>query len=490
MNNTANYILLYAGYCIGIDYLDRNTEVLQKQTGFFSKAEQFPYIDAWTFTHIAWGVIAKRMNLSLPIYTGLSVLNEIVLEQLVCKYAEKNPLIHFSKSCDSVPHMAADVVYGLAGYLLTPKNTEAFKSSGVVPKLMWDEGYLTDGHDIDCENPPSKITKWNRRNRHEKKGNRWFGFTTKFDDAIRPFRKGYRHQQGSRSFYIFKIGQKPYDKKWLFVVMKNGVREFMGYFPAKKGQNLMMELRDEWVQSIIDNSDYLESIKENEPVPVRAFAGLRAAGKLKPLSFEKIKLGDEKFLVVEGQEFVKPSIWQFPDGFKNAPSLAIYHDYMNNIDRNKRHNFDWVLNPDWLDESGQKDLLIGRKGNRRGYDGFERSVVKSKGGGSYLPSLSYQAGDITLASFSLRFADRSKEKNGKRKINRLYVSRHWNYPLQRGKISPEEIKKIEDAAKWAQSKVEPYEKQWNDEGKIVPNRPPMPLSLWDEILDGLEQRLL
>jgi len=121
VNNTANYILLYAGYCIGIDYLDRNTEVLQKQTGFFSKAEQFPYIDAWTFTHIAWGVIAKRMNLSLPIYTGLSVLNEIVLEQLVCKYAEKNPLIHFSKSCDSVPHMAADVVYGLAGYLLTPK---------------------------------------------------------------------------------------------------------------------------------------------------------------------------------------------------------------------------------------------------------------------------------------------------------------------------------------------------------------------------------
>ena len=474
MNNTANYILLYAGYCIGIDYLDRNTEVLQKQTGFFSKAEQFPYIDAWTFTHIAWGVIAKRMNLSLPIYTGLSVLNEIVLEQLVCKYAEKNPLVHFSKSCDSVPHMAADVVYGLAGYLLTPNKTEAFKSSGVVPKLMWDEGYLSDGKDIDCEDPPSKITKWNRRNRREKKGNRWFGFTTKFDDAIRPFRKGYRHQQGSRSFYIFKIGQKPYDKKWLFIVMRDGVREFMGYFPPRK----MKELRDEWVQSIIENSDYIESIKENKPVSVRAFAGLRAAGKLKPLSFEKIKLGDEKFLVVEGQEFIKPSIWGFPDGFKDAPSLAIYHDYMNNIDRYKRNNFDWVLNPDWLDESGHKDLLIGRKGNRGGYDGFERSVVIGQSGNErYLPYLHYRAGDNQLASFSVRFGDRSKEKNGKRKINRLYVSR--NYRNLQGKISPEEIKKIEDAAKWAQSKVKPYEPQSDEHGRLfqIAHRCPFPCGM-------------
>lgn len=130
MNKTAQYILAYAGYCVGIDFLDRNTTLLQKQTGFFSKAEQFPYIDAWTTTHIAWGAIAKRMGLSLPIYTGLSVLNEVVLEQLVCKYAEKNPFIHFSKGCDSVPHMAADVVYGLAGYLLTPNKTDAFVPVG------------------------------------------------------------------------------------------------------------------------------------------------------------------------------------------------------------------------------------------------------------------------------------------------------------------------------------------------------------------------
>jgi len=56
--------------------------------------------------------------------------------------------------------------------------------------------------------------------------------------------------------------------------------------------------------------------------------------------------------------------------------------------------------------------------------------------------------------------------------------------------SPEEIKKIEDAAKWAQSKIKPYKPQTDEYGRIIPNRPPMPLSLWDEILDGLEQRLL
>lgn len=487
MNKTAQYILAYAGYCVGIDMLDRNTTLLQKQTGWFAKSESFPYFDAWTTTHIAWGAIAKRMGLSLPIYTGLSVLNEVVLEQLVCKYAEKNPFIHFSKSCDSVPHMAADVIYGLAGYFLTPNKSETFKSSGVVPKLMWDEGYLSDGQDIDCENPPSKMITYKRQRRGEQKGNRWFGFTTKFDDAIRPFRKGYRHQQGSRSFYIFKINQKPYEKKWLFIVMRNGVREFMGYFPARK----MMELRDEWVQSIIQNSEYLESIKQNEPVLIRVFAGLKRQGRAKPLSFKKIKLGDEKHLVVEGQEFVNPSIWRFPDGFKNAPSLAIYHDYMDNIDRYKRNNFDWVLNPDWLDESGHKDLLIGRQGKRGGLDGFERSVVIKGGGGSYLPSLFYQAGEHKLASFSIRFADRSKEKDGKRKIDRLSVSKNWNtYRNLRGKVSPEEKKKIDDAAKWAQSKVKPYEKQWGDGGKVVPNRPPMPLDLWDEICDGLKQRLL
>jgi len=211
---------------------------------------------------------------------------------------------------------------------------------------------------------------------------------------------------------------------------------------------------------------------------------------LKPLSFKKIKLGDEKHLVVEGQEFVKPSIWRFPDGFKNAPSLAIYHDYMDNIDRYKRNNFDWVLNPDWLDESGHKDLLIGRQGKRGGLDGFERNVVIRGGGRDYLPHLDYRAGEITLASFSIRLAGRSKEKDGKRKIDSLYVSKDYNYPLQRGKISPEEIKKIADVEKWAKSKVKPYESQYGDDGKIVPNRPPMPLALWDEICDGLKQRLL
>lgn len=119
MDKNVQYVFAYAVYCIGIDIIDRNTNILQKQTGIYAKAETFPFIDAWTFTHIAWGVIAKKMKISLPVYTSLSVLNEVVLEQIICKYADKNPFIHFSKKCDSVPHMISDVVYGLAGYLIT-----------------------------------------------------------------------------------------------------------------------------------------------------------------------------------------------------------------------------------------------------------------------------------------------------------------------------------------------------------------------------------
>ncbi len=88
MSNTANYVLLYARYCVGIDFLDRNKELLQKQTGIFGKAESFPYIDAWKITHVAWE---------------------------------------------------------MAGYFLMPNLTKNFKSSGTLPKIMWWEGYFTEG---------------------------------------------------------------------------------------------------------------------------------------------------------------------------------------------------------------------------------------------------------------------------------------------------------------------------------------------------------
>jgi hypothetical protein len=120
LNQTSKYVLSYAIYCIGIDFIDRNTSLLQKQTGFYSKAERFPYFDAWTLTHIAWGVVAKRMKVEQPTYLTLSILNEVVLEQLICRYAESNPIIHFSKRCDSIPHMMADVIYGWLGFKLTP----------------------------------------------------------------------------------------------------------------------------------------------------------------------------------------------------------------------------------------------------------------------------------------------------------------------------------------------------------------------------------
>ena len=127
MKPITKYILAYAGYCVGIDIIDRNTNILQKQTGFYAKSESFPFFDAWTVTHIAWGMIAKKMNLKLMTYATLSVLNEVFLEQIICKYAENNPYIHFSKKCDSPPHMIADIIYGLVGYFLIP--TENFKLS-------------------------------------------------------------------------------------------------------------------------------------------------------------------------------------------------------------------------------------------------------------------------------------------------------------------------------------------------------------------------
>lgn len=52
MNSTAKYVGLYTIYCIGMDALDRNTDLLKKQTGFYAKAETFPYFDAWSLTHI------------------------------------------------------------------------------------------------------------------------------------------------------------------------------------------------------------------------------------------------------------------------------------------------------------------------------------------------------------------------------------------------------------------------------------------------------
>lgn len=116
MQPLTKYILLYAGYCIGIDIVDRNTNILQKQTGFFSKAESFPYFDAWTISHIGWGMLAQGMNIPLKYYLPLSIANEVILEQLICRYAESNPYIHFSKKCDSILHAIADIIYGWVGY--------------------------------------------------------------------------------------------------------------------------------------------------------------------------------------------------------------------------------------------------------------------------------------------------------------------------------------------------------------------------------------
>ena len=120
-DNLRNYIVYYAGYCVGMDIIDRNTNWLQKQTGIFSKAESFPYFDAWTITHIGWGMLAKYMNIPLKPYLLLSVANEVILEQIICRLAKDNPYIRFSKSCDSVPHQFFDIFYGYLGWVLNPK---------------------------------------------------------------------------------------------------------------------------------------------------------------------------------------------------------------------------------------------------------------------------------------------------------------------------------------------------------------------------------
>jgi hypothetical protein len=121
VNATAKYVGLYTIYCIGIDALDRNTDLLQKQTGFYGKAENFPYFDAWSLTHILWGVIASKMNVSFRNYMILNVSNEVLLEQFICRYAKNNKFIHFSKQCDSIPHQVADILFGTLGYLMVKK---------------------------------------------------------------------------------------------------------------------------------------------------------------------------------------------------------------------------------------------------------------------------------------------------------------------------------------------------------------------------------
>lgn len=35
------------------------------------------YVDPWTVTHIAWGMVAKRMGIDLSTLIGLTVLNEL-----------------------------------------------------------------------------------------------------------------------------------------------------------------------------------------------------------------------------------------------------------------------------------------------------------------------------------------------------------------------------------------------------------------------------
>lgn len=484
MSNTANYVLLYAGYCVGIDFLDRNTELLQKQTGIFGKAESFPYIDAWTITHVAWGAIAKRMGLSFPVYTGLSVLNEVVLEQLVCKYAEKNPLIHFSKSCDSVAHMAADVVWGMAGYFLMPTLTKNFKSSGTLPKIMWQEGYLTEGEHLDLTKPPNKVgDRWVHKPKKGAGQNLKFGFTTDFEKASRPFRKVSLHKEAGYEFYVFKFNLKPYHNRWIFLVMKDGERKFITYFPQRKRE----ELQDSWVNEYLKEGLYIEEIKSNEPVPTRLYWALKAQGKTKPLETKKISFCGKTYWIIEGEEFVKPCILSYANDMRHtkSPSLIAYYDWIKNL--GGEGDFNLLNDSDWVKKTGQEEKLILRKGNRGGIEGLEKSFERVPLGGNYL------IGNHYFAGFYVRWSQRSKEKNGKRKIDGFYFSNDFNYPGARKQFPnfPEEEKqKIAIAQKWATSMIAPYEPKSDNNGRIVPNRPPMPLSLIEEIQDGVEKILI
>lgn len=67
MEPLSRFLLAYGAYVAAVNLVD----------GPWKQWEKGQWVDAWTLTHVAWGVIAERMGLSLEQITALAVLNEV-----------------------------------------------------------------------------------------------------------------------------------------------------------------------------------------------------------------------------------------------------------------------------------------------------------------------------------------------------------------------------------------------------------------------------
>jgi len=115
-NSVIRYCIAYAAFVVSTDLIDRRTNLFSKQTGIFAKAYDFPWTDAWSVSHILWGAIAAGMNIPYKWYLSLAVLNEVVVEQSLCRLSKRYPWIRYARECDSPLHMATDLLWGIGGY--------------------------------------------------------------------------------------------------------------------------------------------------------------------------------------------------------------------------------------------------------------------------------------------------------------------------------------------------------------------------------------
>ena len=109
------YIGLYALWAVGINIMDAK---MDWRTTNWSKSNKSPfYWDNWSYTHIGWGMAAPFFGINLPTFMVLNLLNEAVLEGLMCRLSEKGIVkIRFFGGCDPLPHAIADMVYSTIGY--------------------------------------------------------------------------------------------------------------------------------------------------------------------------------------------------------------------------------------------------------------------------------------------------------------------------------------------------------------------------------------
>jgi hypothetical protein len=78
----------------------------------WSKGE---HVDRWTYTHVLWGIVAKRMGVTATELLSLSVANEAVEAWI----RQNKPAMLFG-SPEQPGNIVVDVVVTMAAFHLTP----------------------------------------------------------------------------------------------------------------------------------------------------------------------------------------------------------------------------------------------------------------------------------------------------------------------------------------------------------------------------------